>query len=439
MEKVIGMRREDKNQWERRAPLTPDTVKELKEKYGIKTIVQPSKIRVFTDKEYENAGAEINENLCRANVILAIKEIPLHLFEKNKTYAFFSHTIKGQPYNMPMLKRMMELKNNLIDYERVINEKNIRLIFFGKYAGRAGMIETLHAYGEKLKLQGYDTPLEKIKHGYEYASLKEAMEEIEKIGEEINEKGLPSALCPLVVGFAGYGNVSRGAQEIFNLLPHKVISANILNEMYETFSGDNYNFYKVVFSEEDMVKPKKGDFDLQDYYTHPEKYVPQFERYIPYLNILMNCIYWTEDYPRLITKKYIKNETILKSNLTLKVIGDISCDINGAVEITYKPTKPDNPTYTYFAADNDNNDRFEDGTHRTGITVMAVDNLPCEFSRESSIEFSSVLKNFVNDLIDADFNQNIEHIKLPYALKKGLILHKGNLTKDYLYMNEFIK
>lgn len=435
MKKIIGIRREDKNEWERRVPLVPGDVKELKEKYGIKTVVQPSKIRTFRDEEYENAGAEINENLSEAGVILAVKEIPRHLFEKNKTYVFFSHTIKGQPYNMDMLKQMMSLKCNLIDYERILNEKNQRLIFFGQYAGLAGMIETLHAYGQKIKLQGYDTPLAKIKQAYNYNSLEEAKKEIEKIGEEIDENGFPVELSPIVVGFAGYGHVSRGAQEIFNLLPHKVISGHILEEMHENFSSDNHNFYKVVFAEEDMVKPKQGDFELQDYYRHPEKYESRFETYLPYLNILVNCIYWTEDYPRFVTKKYLKNETILKSNLPLKVIGDITCDINGSIEITHKATMPDHPTYTYFAED----DRFEDGTQRTGVTVMAVDNLPCEFPKESSKEFSSVLKNFVNDMISADFKQDIDRLKLPYPLKQGLILHKGELTKEYLYMNEFIK
>ncbi|UCH93330.1 MAG: hypothetical protein JSV88_24055 [Candidatus Aminicenantes bacterium] len=437
MDKVIGIRREDKNQWERRAPLIPNDVRELKEKYGIKTIVQPSKIRIFTAEEYKNAGAEINEDLSQAKTVLAIKEIPPHLLEKNKTYAFFSHTIKGQPHNMPMLKRMMELKCNLIDYERVMNEKNLRLIFFGRYAGLAGMVETLHAFGQKLKLQGHHTPLEKIKQAFEYSSLEEAKKEIEAIGEEINEHGLPVELAPNVVGFAGYGNVSRGAQEIFNLLPHKVISAHILNEMYENFSEDNFNFYKVVFNEEDMVRTRNKDeqFGLQDYYDHPEKYESRFELFLPYLDILVNCIYWTEDYPRFVTKEYLKNQTILRSNLTLKVIGDISCDINGSVEITYKPTMPDNPTYTYFAKD----DRYEDGTQRTGVTVMAVDNLPCEFPRASSREFSSILKNFVNDIVSEDFNKGVDQLKLPYPLKKALILHKGQLTNDYLYMNKFIR
>lgn len=435
MEKVIGIRREDKNQWERRVPLIPDHVKELKEKYDIKTIIQPSKIRIFPDQEFQKAGAEVNEDLSAASVVLAVKEIPEVLFQEGKTYVFFSHTIKGQPYNMGMLKRMMELKCNLIDYERVMDEKNLRLIFFGKYAGLAGMIATLHAFGQKLKLQGYDTPLTKIKHGYEYASLQEAKEEIEKIGDEITNNGFPVELAPLVVGFAGYGNVSRGAQEIFNLLPHKVISPHILSEMYETFSGDNYSFYKVVFAEDDMVKPIKGDFELQDYYQHPEKYLPQFEKYLPYLSVLINAIYWTEAYPRLVTKAYLKNETILKSNLTLRVIGDISCDIDGAVEITHKATKPDNPTFTYFPEEN----RFEEGTRRTGVTVMAVDNLPCEFSREASMDFSTILKPFVCEIMDADFNQNFEDLQLPYPLKKALILHNGTLTNDYSYMNEYIK
>lgn len=437
MNKVIAIRREDKNQWERRAPLTPDDVKELNQKYGIKTIVQPSKIRIFTDEAYKNAGAEINEDMSQASVVLAIKEIPLHMFEKNKTYIFFSHTIKGQPYNMPMLKKMMDLKCNLIDYERVMNEKNQRLIFFGRYAGLAGMVETLHAFGQKLKLRGHSTPLEKIKQPYEYSSLEQAKKEIEAIGKEIDDQGLPLDLCPYVVGFAGYGNVSRGAQEIFNLLPHKVISAQILNEMVENFSSDNCNFYKVVFDEEDMVRPKDRNqqFGLQDYYNHPEKYESQFETYLPHLDVLVNCIFWAEQYPRFITKEYLENQTILRSNLTLKVIGDITCDINGSIEITHKATMPDNPTYTYFAAD----DRYEDGTQRLGITVMAVDNLPCEFPGASSAEFSAVLKDFVNDIASEDFNKGTDRLELPYPLKNALVLHKGKLTDDYLYMNKFIE
>lgn len=435
MQKIIGIRREDKNQWERRVPLIPEHVRFLKEKYGIHTIVQPSGNRIYTDDEFRAAGAEINEDLGRAQTIFAVKEIPIELFEEGKTYIFFSHTIKGQAYNMDMLRRMKDLKVNLFDYERFVGKNNNRLIFFGRYAGLAGMIETLHAYGQKMKMRGYDTPLSRIKQAYEYTSLEAAKQEIAQIGEEIDEYGFGEDISPLVVGFAGYGNVSQGAQEIFDLLPYKTMSPQILSEMYENFTLDHFNLYKVIFKEEDLVRPKEGIFDKQDYFNHPEKYEAQFEEYIPYLQILVNCIYWTEDYPRLVTKEYLKNQTLLRSNLNLKVIGDISCDIDGSIEITHKATMPDIPNFTYFA----DKDAYEDGIHRLGVTVMAVDNLPCEFSREASAEFSEVLKDYVDNIASQNYDGSFEELDLETPSEKALILQKGEFTKDYKYMEDFLK
>lgn len=435
MEKTIGIRREDKNEWERRVPLVPDDVRWLKEKYGIRTIVQPSNIRIFADEDFRRAGAEISEDLGKASVVFAVKEIPAALFEKNKTYVFFSHTIKGQAYNMPMLKDLIGRQCNLIDYERVLNEKNQRLIFFGRYAGLAGMLDTLHAYGQKLLARGVANPFARIRQAYQYDSLEQAKAEVAAVGAEIDEHGFPEELCPLVVGFAGYGNVSRGAQEIFDLLPHKILSAEALVEMIDNFSSDNLNLVKVVFSEDDMVRARQGTFDLQDYYAHPQKYESKFESYLPLLSILVNCIYWTEKYPRLVSKQYLKDRTVLESNLSLQVIGDISCDIDGSIEITRKATKPDAAYYTYFAE----NDRFEDGVQPLGVTVMAVDNLPCEFPRESSEEFSAVLRDFVPEIAAADFSRSTENLQLPQPIQKALILHRGNFSPDYLYMKDFIK
>jgi alpha-aminoadipic semialdehyde synthase len=434
MHKVIGIRREDKNEWEQRTPLVPQDVKELKERHGIHTIVQPSAIRVFSDDEYRQAGAEVAEDLGPASVVLAVKEIPARLFERDKTYLFFAHVIKGQSHNMAMLRQMMDLGVNLLDYERFLDEANRRLIFFGRYAGLAGMVETLHAYGQKLALLGYQTPLEKIKQPHHYSSLEACQAEIAAIGEEIDDRGLPAELPPLAVGFAGYGNVSRGAQEIFDLLPHKVVSPQILAENYENFTADHLNLYKAVFKEEDLVKAKEGDFELQDYYDHPEKYVSQFEQFIPYLQILVNCIYWTEAYPRLVTREYLRTNTILKSNLNLKVIGDISCDIDGSIEITHKATMPDQPCFTYFAE----RDAYEDGVGRRGVTVMAVDNLPCEFAREASVEFSAVLKEYVNDIVSADFNRPTDQPALAGVAQRALVLHKGRLTGNYQYIQQFL-
>ena len=138
--------------------------------------------------------------------------------DEGKTYIFFSHTIKGQEYNMNLLRSMIEKKVNLIDYERVVDSKNRRLIFFGKYAGLAGMVETLHGLGLKLNLQGYDTPLQKVKQAFAYDSVEEAKNHISEIGKEIEESGFPSELSPFVFAFAGYGIVSQGAQEIFDIL-----------------------------------------------------------------------------------------------------------------------------------------------------------------------------------------------------------------------------
>jgi len=435
MKNTIAIRREDKNEWERRTPIIPEHIRELKEKYGITTIVQPSKIRIFSDEEYRLAGAEINEDISRASVVLAIKEIPVHLFEKDKTYVFFSHTIKGQSYNMAMLKTMVDRESTLIDYERFVDEKNRRLIFFGRFAGIAGMIETLHAYGQKMKLRGYDTPFERIKQPFRYASFEKAKQEIAEIGKEIKGAGLPAQLAPIVVGFTGYGNVSNGAQEIFDLLPHKVIPAEKLEESYQDIAADNHNLYKVVFYERDMVRATEGAFDLSDYYKHPEKYTGIFENYIPHLSILVNCIYWTENYPRLVTKKYLQEQTRGRSELNLTVIGDISCDIDGAIEITPKATRPDNPTITYFPE----SDKFVDNTLGEGITLMAVDNLPCEFPRDASTNFSNLLKDFIKGIATADFRKTINNLELPDPVKRALVLHHGRFTPDYSYMEEFLK
>ncbi len=196
MPKTIGIRREDKNEWERRAPLIPEDIRWLKEQHGIQTLIQPSPIRIFPIEEYLSAGARESKDLSGADVIFAVKEIPEKLFRQGKTYVFFSHTIKGQHHNMPMLRRMMERGCNLIDYERVNNEQNQRLIFFGRHAGLAGMVDTLHAFGQKLKLLGYQTPFARIRQAYQYPSLEAAKAEISRIGEEIDERGIPHRAMP---------------------------------------------------------------------------------------------------------------------------------------------------------------------------------------------------------------------------------------------------
>ncbi len=423
----VGIRKEDKSRWERRAPLIPSHVEELTGR-GIGFIVEPSPIRVFPDEEYKRAGAILSQDLSPADVILGVKEIPPAKLLPEKVYMFFSHTIKGQPYNMPMLRRLMELKDTLIDYERIVDDKGRRLIFFGTFAGYAGAIDTLWALGKRLEEEGWKTPFSRIKQAYQYSSLQEAREEICSVGEEIRREGLPRELLPLVVGFAGYGNVSRGGQEIIDLLPTREVNPEDLGHL----KPDPHTVYKVVFKEWHMVEPTEGDFDLQHYYTHPEKYRGVFSRYLPHLTVLINAIYWDARYPRLVTVEDLKK--LYREGARLRVIGDISCDIKGAIEATVKCTDPGSPVYLYDVEEDAVKEKF---TGR-GPLILAVDILPAELPREASQHFSQVLKGFIPEVVSADYTVPFEKLKLPPELKRAVIVYRGNLTPDYEYLKKFL-
>jgi len=432
----IGIRREDKNKWEKRVPLIPAHVRELIKTHSLEIWLQPSSIRIFPDEDYKQEKAKIEENLSSCSIIFAVKEIPLDFFKKRKVYLFFSHTTKGQPYNMAMLKRMIELENTLIDYEKIVDKDGMRLVFFGKHAGLAGMIDTLWAFGERLRQEEKKNPFSRIKQAFKYKSLIEAKEEIKKVGWEIHKEGLDPCLVPLLCGFAGYGNVSQGAQEIFNLLPFEEISPEEITDIFREKNYSSQKLYKVVFKEEQMVVPVSSEdkFNLQDYYKNPQKYKSVFESYLPYLTVLVNCIYWEKKYPKFVTKEILKKLYRENSWPRLRVIGDISCDINGSVECTVKTTSPDNPVFTYDPI----KEQVTDGFKGRGPVIMAVDNLPAEISLESSISFSNSLKTIVPALAAANFSGSFTECQLPDAVKKAVILYKGKLTSNYSYMKKFL-
>ena len=363
------------------------------------------------------ALAELNEDLGEAGVILAVKEVPISLLLPARAYVFFAHVIKGQDYNMPLLRELLERKITLVDYERIMDDQGRRLVFFGRQAGQAGMIETLHGLGKRLAWQGLQTPLTKIRQAYEYEDLADAKRAIGALAGEVAE-GMPAALSPLVVGFAGYGNVSQGAQEVFDLLPHEEIAPGELADFVASGRGRADRLYKVVFKEEDMAVPKEAGsaFELQDYYKHPERYRGIFDRHLPYLTGLVNCIYWTEEYPRLITKAQARG--LQEAGAPLRLVGDISCDIDGSVEFTHKATQPDEPSFVYDAV----SDTFTDGVEGEGIAVMAVDNLPCELPRDASEQFSDALRVFLPALARADYSASYEKLALPDEIKRAMYI-----------------
>lgn len=432
----IGIRREDKNRWERRVPLVSEDVRELRQKQAIEVVIQPSKIRVFSDDEYSYSGAQVQEDLSSCSVIFAIKEIPLNLIQRDKTYVFFSHTIKGQPHNMPMLKKIIELKSSLIDYEKVVDEHGRRLIFFGEYAGMAGMIDTLWALGQRLNQEGILSPFYKISQAHSYHNLTEVKEKITEAGRSIAQEGLPQGLFPLLCGLTGYGNVSRGAQAILDLLPVKEIDPEEIISVFEKPDQTENVIYKIVFKEEHTVEPisPSDRFQLQDYYEHPEKYRSQFHTYLTYLTILVNCIYWEKRYPRLVTKEDLRRLYTEQPQPRLRVIGDISCDIDGAIECTTHATDPDQPLFVY----NPFTGQTTAGFAGRGPVVMAIDNLPCELPRESSTYFSRVLKDFVPEIVQADFSRDFDHCNLSPTIKNAVIVYRGQLTPNYTYLNKFL-
>jgi saccharopine dehydrogenase (NAD+, L-lysine forming) len=418
---------------ERRVALIPSHVKKLVEN-GLQIRVQSSPKRIFTDAAFSDSGAEIVDKLTKAQVIFGVKEIPIDFFETGKTYIFFSHVIKGQPYNMPMLKAMMERKCQLIDYEKIENEENKRLIFFGKFAGLAGMINSLWSLGQRLKVQGIETPFKNIRQAYTYNSLDDAKAAVSKAGEEIASHGLPSELLPMVIGFTGYGNVSIGAQEIANLLPSIEITPQQLLDLEDSNAVSNV-IYKVVFKEKDLSEPidSKAEFELQHYYSHPEAYRNQFEQYIPKLTILMNCMYWDSRYPRIVSKDYLEG-LYRQGEPKLKVIGDVTCDPDGSIECTHKGTEIEDPVFVYNPFDRSHKMGFVGD----GILVMAVDILPSELPREASETFSHALFPFVKAIAEADYGQTFGSLQLPSPIKKAMILHKGKLTPAYQYIEKYL-
>jgi len=433
----LGIRREDKSIWERRVPVTPQDAAALQAEHDIQVVVQPSAIRAFSDEEYRAAGVSVQEDLSSCPVVVGIKEMPASFFEPDKTYVFFAHVIKGQPFNMPMLQRLLDLGCTLIDYERVTDENHRRLIFFGWHAGVAGMIDTLWALGRRLAWEGIANPFALLRQTHTYHDLAEARAALAQVRAHIETEGLPEQVTPLIVGVAGYGNVGRGVLEILNLLPTIEIEPEQVADVATGSAPSRHHLYKVVFKEWHMVEPvvPGATFELQDYYDHPEKYRGIFERYLPHLTVLMNAIFWTERYPRLVTRACLRELFGGQTPPRLRIIGDISCDLEGAVECTVRCTDPGQPVFVYNPLSGETRDGYEG----PGLVVLAVDILPSELPREASVYFSQVLKPFLPAIVRCDFSQPFERCALPPEIRRAVIAYRGQLTPDYQYLQEFLK
>lgn len=432
---ILGIRKEDKSRWERRAPLAPDQVEVLRQA-GIEVLVESSPHRIYGDGEYAQGGGHVVTGLERSDVILGIKEVPVARLLPGKTYVFFSHTIKGQAHNMPMLRRLMELGCTLIDYERIVDGKGRRLVFFGYHAGVAGMIDTLWLLGRRLHEEGIETPLAGMRQAFGYEDSQDACRAISLAGEAITREGLPLSLVPLVVGFAGYGNVSRGAQFVLGHLPVRELSPEELPGLFASGSAaDSRTVYKVVFKEQHQAERiDGGPFALDDYYGNPQEYRGIFERWVPWLSVLVNCIYWDERYPRLLTRAFLK-QLHVQGRLRLRAVGDITCDIDGSIEMTTEATNQERPALRFDPAA----DTVTREVSGPGVGILAVDNLPAEVPRDATRHFGESLKPYLGALAALDPSFPFESAPLPPEIRRAVIVWNGRLTPEYEYLEEHLR
>ncbi len=210
---TVGLLRETKG-FEHRAPLVPSDVKWLI-KRGVSVEVEQSNNRVFRDSEYKKNGAAIVDKIVEAELLVGIKEPRVHDIHSHKIYMVFSHTAKGQSHNMPLLKACLKKHITLIDYEKIVDLYGARLVYFGKFAGICGIVDSLHYLGKKLAWKGINNPLSMIRPAYEYDSFKDLKCAFEEVKQYIARKGFPDELSPFIVGITGHGNVSRGVQEMY--------------------------------------------------------------------------------------------------------------------------------------------------------------------------------------------------------------------------------
>jgi len=311
---TIGIPRETYNPWERRAPLTPHQVQDLLQDNRLAVTVQPSARRIFSDQEYQQAGAVIEEDLgSKVDVIMGVKR-PISVVP-DKTYLFFSHTIKGQPENMALLQECLDKNVQLFDYERITefheaSGRNKRLVSFGRFAGIAGTMDSFHSLGRKLLFtHGASTPFISFPPAIMHDSLDDAKDRLVRLGERVRYEGIPFHE-PIVVAVTGKGGcVHNGSMEVLQMLPHEIVPVQDLPALFEQhqYGGTQYKIHVVVVGIDDVFQRCNGDYDRQDFQNNPSEYRSLFaKRVAPYAHAIVNCAYWDARFPRLLTKRQMK-------------------------------------------------------------------------------------------------------------------------------------
>lgn len=396
----FGLIREGKNPPDRRVVFSPEDFLTFKNNYPESNFkVETSNIRFFKDEEYVKLGFEVSNDMNDCDVLFGVKEVPVSQLIPNKTYFFFSHTIKKQPYNKKLLQACIEKNIRLIDHETLIDENGHRLIGFGRYAGIVGAYNTFRAFGIK----------------YELFNLIKA--ENLKTTEDLIERLRRPYFPPIKVVLTGTGKVGMGAKEILDGMKMKQVTVDqFLNK---EFDEPVY----VQIDIQDYYKRKDGsESSREDFKKHSDQYESDFERFANVADIFIAGHFYKDGSPKILTKEMLNN-----AHNNIKVVGDVSCDIDGPIDSTLRVSTIADPFYGYYPREN----KEVSIEHPAAVVVMAVDNLPCELPQEASNAFGKV---FLKDIVPAFFNNDKDGI-----LERATICQDGKLTERFSYLENYIK
>ena len=395
----FGIIKERKNPPDRRVVFSPNELAKLKQTYHDAVVeVESSDIRIFSDVQYKSMGIAVTDDVSGSDVLFGVKEVPVDSLIPNKAYFFFSHTIKKQPYNQKLLKAILEKNIDLYDHETIVDDQNRRLIGFGKYAGMVGVYNGIRAFGIKFEL--FKLPKAETLAG------KDALI------AHLKRLNLPA----LKFVITGTGKVGSGAKEILDAIKVKEITV------------DNYltkNYAQPVYVQLDVLEYNKRidgvEKDFNDFVAHPDEYVSDFEKFTKVTDIYFAGHFYATGAPMILSR-----EMLNASDCKLKVVADISCDVNGPIACTLRSSTIEEPIYGYFPLE----DKEVEVFHPAAVVVMAVDNLPCEIPKDASEGFG---EQFMEHVIPSFFNGDKDGI-----LQRAKITEKGKLTERFSYLQDYV-
>jgi saccharopine dehydrogenase (NAD+, L-lysine forming) len=396
----IGLIREGKVPPDKRVPFTPLQAEEIEQRYShVKVICEQSASRCFKDSEYKDLNIEVSAEMSTCDILMGIKEVPIPELIANKTYLFFSHTIKKQPYNRKLLQEVLRKNIRLIDYEALKDRVGNRLVAFGRYAGIVGAYNGLWTYGRR----------------FNAFTLRRAFEcfDVNDLKLELRKVKLP----PVKIILTGAGRVGRGSMETLDSAGIRKVSAH--DFLHREFEEPVY----VQLSSSDYHRRKEGGhFNREEFHKYPERYTSYFGEFTRVSDILMAGAYWNPKAPVLFTR-----QDMMTADFKIKVIADITCDINGSVPSTKKASSIADPIYDYDPETDAVKLPLSDKKY---FTVMAIDNLPCELPRSASEEFG-------RDLIDRVLPMLIGEDK-EEVIARATIAEHGDLTTHFEYLRDYV-